>query len=164
MKPSATRPAPIHKGGDFMANITKRGTSCCIRVSDGFDSSGKRRYATVTWLPPAGMTEKQIQKELRRKAVLSEEDIQTGRYINSTIKFADFAAIWLADYAEKQLKQKNVDRYKTLLLRINTHIGAIRLDKLAPKHIIDFLDKLDNASREDGKYIVCADSNDRMKR
>lgn len=140
-----------------MANITKRGNSYRIRVSNGFDSSGKRLYAATTWTPPENMTEKQIQKELQRKAVLFEEDVHTGQHINSTIKFADFAAIWLADYAEKQLKQKTVDRYKTLLPRINKHIGAIRLDKLAPKHIIDFLSELDTDSREDAKYIACID-------
>ncbi|MCI8647900.1 MAG: site-specific integrase [Firmicutes bacterium] len=147
-----------------MASITKRGDSYRIRVSNGFDSSGKRQYATTTWTPPETMTEKQIQKELQRKAVLFEEDVQTGQYINSTIKFADFAALWLTDYAEKQLKQKTVDRYKTLLPRINRHIGAIRLDKLAPKHIIDFLNALDEDSREDIKYIAAANLSDHLKK
>lgn len=121
-----------------MANITKQGDSYRIRVSNGFGSSSKRLYVTTTWASPEHMTEKQIQKELQRKAVLFEEEVQTGQYINSTIKFADFASIWLTDYAEKQLKQKAVERYKTLLPRINRHIGAIRLDKFAPKHIYRF--------------------------
>ena len=47
-----------------MATIQKRGTSYKITVSSGYDLSGKQIRHTMTWTPPDGMTNKQIQKEV----------------------------------------------------------------------------------------------------
>ena len=48
-----------------MANISKRGKSYRIRVSCGFNGDGNRIFKTMSWTPPEGMTEKQIEKELQ---------------------------------------------------------------------------------------------------
>lgn len=36
----------------------------------------------MTWEPQAGMTERQIQKELDRQAVLFEEAVRKGEYVS----------------------------------------------------------------------------------
>ena len=65
-----------------MATVTKRNNSYRIKVSNGYDSSGKQRVVSKTWTPAQGMTEKQIAKELEKAnntlkmtidGVLSEE-------------------------------------------------------------------------------------------
>ena len=77
-----------------MATIQKRGTSYKITVSSGYDLSGKQIRHTMTWTPPDGMTNKQIQKEVNRQAVLFEEKVRTGQVLDGNIQFADFAELW----------------------------------------------------------------------
>ena len=50
-----------------MASITKRNDTYTIRVSLGYDSTGKQIQKFKTWKPPYGMTPKQIEKELERQ-------------------------------------------------------------------------------------------------
>ena len=97
-----------------MATIQKRGDSYSIRVSCGYDSKGKQVIQSMTWKPEPKMTAKQIEKELNRQATLFEEKVKTGQFINSNIKFAEFAKKWFCEYAEKQLKPKTT---KPLLYR-----------------------------------------------
>lgn len=118
-----------------MATIEKRNGAYRITVSAGYDMQGKQIKKRMTWQPLPNMTEKQIQKELERQKVLFEEQCRNGLYISSNIKFADFAEIWLNDYAIPQLRPSTVDGYKRNLARLNAHIGHIRLDKLQPHNI-----------------------------
>ncbi|MDD4564647.1 MAG: tyrosine-type recombinase/integrase [Eubacteriales bacterium] len=141
-----------------MATITKRGETYRIRVSCGYDISGKQIMRSTTWDPDPGMSAKQIEKELQRQAVLFEERCRSGQFLDGSIKFAEFAEKWIHDHAEKQLKAKTIARYKKLLIRINQGIGHIRLDKLQPHHIIDFCNNLaEEGVREDIKYKSSAD-------
>lgn len=136
-----------------MATIQKRKDSYFISVSAGYDINGKQHRETMTWKPADGMTPKQIEKELNRQATLFEEKVKTGQFINSNIKFAEFAEKWFCDYAEKQLKPKTVAQYKSLLPRINDGIGHIRLDRLQPQHIIALYDELaKDGIRADTRY------------
>lgn len=147
-----------------MATIQKRGNSYKITVSCGYDTRNKQIRKTMTWTPPANMTPRQEQKELERQTVLFEEQCANGLYLNGNIKFADFSQHWLEDYAEKQLKAKTIERYKSLLERINVAIGHIRLDRLQPKHLIQFYDNLsENGIRNDNTYILTEDINKIIK-
>ena len=47
-----------------MASIERRGNSFRIKVSCGYKADGKQVTQKMTWTPPEGMTEKQIEKEL----------------------------------------------------------------------------------------------------
>ncbi len=53
-----------------MANIRKRGGSYQIRVSTGYDANGNQVVRTKSWKPEAGMTAKQIEKELQKQAIM----------------------------------------------------------------------------------------------
>lgn len=125
-----------------MAEILKRGRTYTIRVSAGYNLSGKHIRKNMTWTPDPGMTDKQIEKELSRQVAFFEEKVASGRVIDSNIKFASFAEKWMKDYAEKQLAAKTIHRYKHLMIRINSAIGHIRLDRLQPIHLISFYDNL----------------------
>lgn len=66
-----------------MANITPRknkdgSTSFLIRVYVDENSSGKQKFKSMTWKPPAGMAEKKAQKELQKAAALFEEQVKKG--------------------------------------------------------------------------------------
>ncbi len=138
-----------------MSSIRKRGNTYQIRVSCGYNFEKKQVVKTMTYKPHPNMTEKQIQKELERQAVLFEEKCRTGQFLDGNIKLSDFIEKWFCDYAEKQLKAKTVARYKALIPRINPAIGYIRLDKLQPHHLLEFYNKLsERGIREDTKYIA----------
>ncbi len=62
-----------------MAYITKKTNkngrvSYLIRVSEGYRSNGTQIRRSMTYTPEPGMTERQIEKELKRQAVLFEEN------------------------------------------------------------------------------------------
>ena len=119
-----------------MATITKRGDNYRIKVSAGYSVDGKQIVQSMTYKPAPGMTEKQIQKELHKQAIIFEEQVKSGQYISSNIKFADFVECWFKDYAEKQLRPKTILGYLSMKERTNAAIGHIRLDKLQPHHLI----------------------------
>ncbi len=135
-----------------MAEIKKRGDSFVIRISAGYDDNGRQIKKNLTYRPDPGLTEKQLQKELQRQAVLFEERVRTGQYLEGNIRFSSFAAKWMTDHAEKHLAPKTVVRYRELLTRINAAIGHIPLDKLKPNHLLDFYDNLSRSGeRQDRK-------------
>lgn len=125
-----------------MANIEKRGDSYRITVSCGYDVEGKKIRAHMTWKPDKGMTERQIKKELERQAVLFEERCGKGGVASGAIKFQTFAEEWFDKYAEKQLKESTVTRYRNLSKRVYIAIGAKRLDKITAKDIQLFVENL----------------------
>lgn len=148
-----------------MASIRKRGDSYIIRVSCGYDTKGKQIEKYLTWKPSAGMTQKQIDKELNRVAVEFETKVQNGSVLDSSTKFADFAEYWVTEYAEKQLRPTTTEGYKQMLRRINSAIGHIRLDKLQPKHLMEFYNNLQEGGiRQDKKYTCIIDFRDYLKR
>ena len=133
-----------------MANVQKRGNSYRIKVSCGYSSDGKQIIQSKTWRPEPGMTERQIEKELRRQVVHFEEACLKGNVV-ATIKFEDFARQWFKEYAEIRLKQRTVEGYHQMEKRIYKAIGHIRLDKLTTRHIQQFIVDLCSAEREDGR-------------
>lgn len=104
----------------------------------------------MTWKPDEKMTERQIEKELQRQAVLFEEACMKGNVV-AAIKFKDFARQWFKEYAEIRLKLRTVEGYHQMEKRIYKAIGHIRLDKLTTRHIQKFIIELCDAEREDGR-------------
>lgn len=136
-----------------MANIEKRGDSYRIRVSCGYDSSGKQLFKRMTWKPAPGMTKKQIEKELSKQAVLFEQQVETGQFLDGTITLAQFIERWLKDYAKKQLKATSLKGYNDLIPVILQALGHIKLAKLQPHHLQEFYNNLsENGVRRDVKY------------
>lgn len=125
-----------------MATIRKRGDTYQIRVSCGYDTSGKQITRTKTWKPERDMTEKQTEKELKRISVLFEEQCSQGLFLDSAMKFASFSDIWIKDYAEKQLRATTVFTYCNMLKAINEKIGHIRMDRIQPHHLMQLYDEL----------------------
>ena len=80
-----------------MATITRRGKSYSIRVSCGYDMTGRQIIKSMTWKPQPDMTDAQAEKEAQRQAVLFEEKCRTGQVLQGNVRFADFAEIWLRD-------------------------------------------------------------------
>ena len=137
-----------------MASYYKRGKSYVIRVSCGYNTEGKQVYQSMTWRPESGMTEKQIEKEVNRQAVLFEEECKKG-FQSSAVKFETFAEQWFEEYAEPNLRHSTYTYLFHQRLRIYKAIGHIRMDKLTTRHIQAFINTLskDGANEINGKPL-----------
>lgn len=82
-----------------MATIKKVGDSYKITVSAGYDLRGKQIRQYMTYKPETGLTQKQIEKEVQRQAVLFEEKCKCG-YTVTAVKFEDFAHQWFTEVAD----------------------------------------------------------------
>jgi len=96
--------------------------------------NGKQVMQSMTYKPQPGMSEKQIDKEVARQAVLFEEQCKQGQSITAT-KFETFAREWFKDYVELTLKRNTITSYHRKEKRIYAKLGHIRIDKITPLDI-----------------------------
>lgn len=138
-----------------MATIQKRNDSYSIRVSCGYDTNGKQIIQSKTWKPDEGMTERQIQKELKRQAVLFEEACMKG-FQSSAVKFEAFCDEWFEEYAKVNLRNTTYERLLQLKHRIYPAIGHLRMDKITVRQIQTFVNTLskDGANERTGKPLA----------
>ena len=132
-----------------MANITPRKDkdgniiSYQIRVFRGRDASGKRlKDYMMTWRPTAGMTKRQIEKELARQATLFEENCKLGSVSVERYTFAEYAQYAMEVKIRGGMKAKTIASYQDLLRRINEEIGSLKLQDIRPDHLNRFYAKL----------------------
>lgn len=124
-----------------MATYTKRGNSYRIRASAGYTVTGKQVQPSMTWTPAPSMTQKQIEKELMRQLVLFDEQC-SGWATNGHVKFEEFAKQWFREYAEKYLEPRTIENYHSLEARTYVAIGHLYMDKVTPREIQKFINKL----------------------
>lgn len=135
-----------------MATISKRKNSYLISVSCGYDISGKQIRKTLTYKPEPGMTERQIEREVQRQAVLFEEKCLQGQVLDENMRFSEFAEMWFAD-RKNDLRPRTYARYESMLPRINAAIGHIKLCRIQPPHLRAFYANLaEGGIRQDTKY------------
>ena len=120
----------------------KRGLSYQIRVSCGYDIHGKQVSRSMTWRPAPGMTKKQMEKEVKRKALLFDEQCAAQGQGDGSIKFEAFARQWFTEYAEPNLRTQTIDLYHFAETRVYAAIGHIRLDKLTTRHVQSLVNSL----------------------
>lgn len=138
-----------------MATVRKRGNSYQIRVSVGYDTKGNHKEQAMTWRPPENMTERQIQKELNRQAVMFEEACSHG-FCSKAIKFEALAEEWFENYARMNLRSTTYERMKQLTHRIYPAIGHLRIDKITPRQLQAFVNSLakEGANEKTGKPLA----------
>lgn len=137
----------------IMATIRKRGNSYQIRVSCGYDTSGNQVERSMTWKPDPTMTEKQIQKELNRQAVMFEEACANGQ-ITTVMKFQEFAEQWFKEYAEIKLKAQTIRCYHFMEKRVYKAIGHMRMDKITTRTIQLFVTQLMSEKKCDKRGVT----------
>jgi len=115
-----------------MANVRFKGNRYEFRQYCGSDFNGKRIEKSKTWLPPPGLTKKQLEKELERQKVLFEQEVLTGVRPDNNTKFFDFAQRWFDDYGKDNLAIKTYTRYNDHLKNVYPAIGHIKLKDITP--------------------------------
>jgi hypothetical protein len=144
----------IFKDVILMASARKRGNGYQITVSCGYGSDGKKIFKNTTWAPSAGMTEKQVQKELERQKVLFEEQVKRGNVVDGrNIKLSDFCSEYL-ELIKSTLAPTTWKSYKTTIeQRIIPALGHITLSELRPLHVQRFIKMLEEKGQfEDIHY------------
>lgn len=126
-----------------MATITKRGDTYRIRTSCGYSVDGKQVVKSMTYRPREGMSERQIEKEVNKQAVLFEESCKKGQTVTAA-KFETFAREWFKDYAELKLKRLTLCAYHNMEKRTYAALGHIRVDRISPLDIQKFVSTLNN--------------------
>ena len=128
-----------------MATSQKRGNSYLISVSLGYDSNGKQRRETLTWKPDANMTNKQIDKELKRQKILIEEKCRNGLIGNNeNLKLYNFIPIYL-EHIKKNISPTNTQK-RIIDMYIIPELGHLKLKDIKPLQIQRFVDKLCNTA------------------
>lgn len=119
------------------AKITDKGENTWLLcVSDGFTPGGKRdyKYKTVKAKTP---------QAAERAWSLFYSAVQRGDIARQKPKtLRDFYAFWLEHHAMKQQEASTRLHNANLWTRIDENMGKIRIDKLQPKHILEFYNAL----------------------
>lgn len=131
-----------------MANITKRGETYYIRVSNGFDYNNKRVFATMTY-KPTSKKESAIESEVKAVAIKFEDRVHSGQYYSGeTITFMDFAETWKRDWAAKNVTQGVQESYWSLItMWAFPVIGKKKLSKITAFDIQDIVKNMEAVNR-----------------
>jgi len=122
-----------------MASIQKRNGSYFIMVSCGYDDRGKQVRKTLTYTPEPDMTEKQVEKEVQRQAILFEEKCKTGHAAESgCMKLSEFIEMYFESHAELNLKKNTIVGYRRMAAVVNKGLGHLRIDRITPQQITLF--------------------------
>ena len=97
-----------------MATVTKRENTYLIRASGGVDANGNYIRKSKTWKPPAGLSAREIKKELELQKALFEQEVQAGEIFDQNVTLEEFAERWLRDYCQPQLKATTYQNYKSI--------------------------------------------------
>ena len=117
--------------------------SYTIRVYRGCDNSGKHlKPYSMTWKPPAELTERQIEKELTKQAARFEEECKSGCVANPTMKMGDFCTEYL-EIIRSTLSPATVAFYQREIERhIVPALGHLRLRDITPAHVQKYIQQL----------------------
>lgn len=126
-----------------MASIKKRNNSYTITVSCGYDVNGKKITRNMTWKPDSGMTAKQIDKEVKRQAMLFEERVQNGTVSAcGNLKLVDFIPQYLEN-VQAEISVTTFENYKRIIRDlIIPALGHLKLKDIKPLHVQKFVNAL----------------------
>lgn len=139
-----------------MPNITPRKNkageiiSYRIRVARGYDSEGnKLKPYEMTWKPAQNMTQKQIEKEVQRQAMLFEERCKTGLSGDATrITLSEFVPLYL-EQKKPALSPTTYEYYcRAIQLKILPALGHHKIKDIKPVHVQAFVNQLCNIEKK----------------
>lgn len=143
-----------------MAKIVKRtkkdgSPSYLIRVSNGYDRNGKQVMQSMTYTPPAGLTGRKLEKEVKRRADAFEQEVHNGLAVDADMKLDDLIDRWFEQYIDKKCKPKTATEYRYLQPRISAALGHMRVNQIKPSHLMAFYSSLEEVgARKDSTYTA----------
>lgn len=132
-----------------MANIRKRigkngDISYQIRVFKGKDpNTGKNLKDYVkTWSPPENMSASKAEKEVAKIAALFEQECREGLLADNKQTLTKYAEYVIGIKERSGLKKRTIKEYTSLLTRINSHLGHMKIGEIRPQHLNKFYEIL----------------------
>ena len=126
----------------FNKNKAGEIVSARIRVCDGYNLDGTKRIRTRTIKKPHGMSDAKFQKLAQEETLKDEMRYKEGYELDKRKTFAEYAAYVMDCKASSGVKRSTLERYASLLRRINAGIGSIKLQDLRPQHLTQFYKQL----------------------
>jgi integrase len=125
-------------------SIERRGESSFrLIVSGGLDGTGKQKKLTRSLKVDESLSESEKQKAADEALALFIADIKRGNSAQSKgMTVSDLWEYWLENYAESNLQETTLEYYKQMWPRIKAALGHLRLDRIEPKHIQQFMRNL----------------------
>lgn len=129
-----------------------------IQVFRGRDSSGKKlKPYTTSWkVPETYKSEKAIQKALEKAVGEFETECKKGNISVNKSTLSEYCRHYIE--LKGSNKKKSVAFYNSLLPRIDTEIGYIKLSQLTASHLDTFYLKMQNGDMRLDKKAVAKDS------
>jgi integrase len=132
--------------------MTKSGLTYRIQVKMRDKGSGKYNTYSTTWKPPAGLSAKQIEREVVIFADGYENDLRMsltasgGQGISPDTLVSDYANWWL-ERRKDEISASYYRNCKYAITDIIEYIGGYKLRELSPTIIQRFYDQLDKRER-----------------
>ncbi|MEZ3438056.1 MAG: site-specific integrase [Oscillospiraceae bacterium] len=123
-----------------------------IRVYRGYSEEGKRlKPFSMTYRPEKGMSQKQIEKELVKRATDFEEQCKMGGVANPTMKMSEFCKQYL-DIMKTRLSPITLNSYSNQISNyIIPALGHLKLKDITTAHIQAYITQLANMPKCDGR-------------
>ena len=108
-------------------------------VSEGLNWKGQQRRRYSSWKPTnPNMSEKQMEKAALAAAFKFEEELKAGYETNKRHKFHSYAEYVIDLKARTGLSPTTIERYRSMLPRINDAIGHLKITDVRAHHLNDF--------------------------
>lgn len=121
------------------SKIKKRGEdSYLLTVYDGYDSVGKQQVYTKTIIAN-NLTEAKKQYDLFRADCLHGKVLSAGKQKMTVSQFYEY---WKEHYAKINLEKTTIAYNASLFQRIELVLGNLKMDKVKPHHLLDFIKQL----------------------
>lgn len=106
-----------------------------IFITLGCDNSGTKRRKVYYWHPDPKKTKRQNDHDLQKFVLQLEDNNSKSDPFEKEPVFEAYA-LYVIQHKEAQgKKKKTVDRYRTLLPRINAEIGKLKISQITPRHL-----------------------------
>lgn len=121
------------------SKIKKRGkNSYLLTVTSGYNADKSQRVYTKT-------IHAESDEEAEKQYVLFEAACLEGKALlagDKKMTLTEFYDYWKHHHADKNLEMSTVYYNDNLFTRIKAVLGALRIDKIKPKHILSFIDQI----------------------
>lgn len=144
---------------NIMRGIRKRGDSYEFTVSVGFDGNGKHIRKYMTYRPPAGISERKLEKLVQEAYMDFYKRAHGNKMLDENMRFRDLAEKYFQEYAPHKLKEVTAYNYQiNVKTRINPVFGNTKLKDMTTADISAFLVGLDMAPQTTRKTKVVLQS------
>ena len=106
-----------------------------IVVTLGYDNTGVRRRKTYYWHPDPQKSKRQNDRELQKYAIQLDEAVSKEDPFAKEPIFRDYADYVVRHKEGQGKKKRTVDRYRSLMPRVNEEIGNMKMTQITARHL-----------------------------